>query len=827
MGNSWEARLLSSVRQGLEQAFPPVMAQLLRELVKPAPDFTDIAQVIGMDPIMSAAVLNLVNSPFYGLTQRVTSLERAAVVLGTKEILKIALSVSYLRQDTTDKGDENSFATWRTIVWAAIAAELIAERICPDQADLAYLCTLLKDLSLLLLTRTEPDALAPLNPEQLICLQPGQLNAEAEAWGRTHPELTLLALEQWDIPDLGCGCIAHHHAMAELENHPALTQAVILATHWSELTGGCDRDPLLYMQFDHTLRGRLGIGPEEVEELRQTCVQKFRSLLAILNLDEAAPNQRLYEHSVQTMQQYHFQCLDIPSTSGGLAAVARAVARHLGWNFELSGWELSLRSPLNGTWALFRSTGGPVEEKGSAEVDTDLPWRLKKLRLLLLASGDKWGELRLPSGLSDQQASQVAMYVRFLSRAFEEYSLRQAVMESKARTLDLLPVGVARLDGEGRIQELNASLFRMLGAPAAPKGRDAMQCLHVDAGSGTDAEWRLFLADTEKPAFNKIACLTPGPEEPGQCLFVSAHKESAPGDDSILFLAEDLSDVTELEMQAFRHSEFLERLVDSMRDLVLTVDAKGNITFVSPSHRDRLQDANLFEVSRPTKDAARSWGPDMLGSTDAPLEISILGPDGSHKPMECIISPLHGRRSEPPAFLVVGRDLSVVRRLEEKVRRQAVYDGLTNLLNHHQFHMLLERETRRALRTTRPVGLIFFDLDKFKEVNDTQGHQMGDAVLRKVAAALREQVRQGTDFPCRYGGDEFAVIATEVDPGGLGSLASRIKAAVDSSLLGKVRLSMGVAMLKQGESPESLLKRADNACYQAKTGGGDDIVHSF
>lgn len=816
-----EAKLFSSIREGLEQAFPPVMAQLLKELVKPAPDFADIAQVIGMDPMMSAAVLNLVNSPFYGLSQHVRSLERAAVVLGTKEILKIALSVSYLRQDPDRDQSSASFANWRLIVWAAIAAELIAERICPDQTDLAYLCTLLKDLSLLLLARVSPEMLVDSGNGPLVCLAPGQMETESRNWGRTHPALTLLALEEWGIPELGCGCIAHHHDMEGLEDHPALTQAVILATHWSELTGGCDRDPLLFMQFDLILRKRLDLTPEDFEELRLTCVQKFRSMLAILDLDEAEPDQRLYEHSVQTMQRFHFQTADILSASGGVVSVARCVARHLAWNFEVGDWQLALRSPISESWALFASGDDvPSEALATAETDAELPWKFKKYRLMLLASGEKWGELRLAPGLPEQDVHQVALYVRFLSRAYEQYCMRQAVLESKARTLDQLPVGVARLDGAGRILELNTALFQLLNAPESPRGRDVLDCMAALGDLGAEDEWRGFLADRCKLGFTKIAC-APAAGRVHRCLFISAHKAPAPG--GILFMAEDLSEVSALELQAFEHSEFLESLVGSMQELVLTVAPDGTVTYAPPGQRERLLGENLFRLTRPTKSSAASWAPGRLQATETPLEVAFMQPDGSYAPMECVITPLRGRR-ESASFLLVGRDLGKVRRLEEKIKRQAVYDGLTNLFNHHQFHALLEREVRRAQRTGHPMGLIFIDLDEFKQVNDTEGHQAGDAVLRKVAAALREQVRQGTDFPCRYGGDEFALIAAETGPAGLESLASRVKAAADASLLGRIRMSIGLAMLKQGEGAQSLLKRADNACYEAKRGGGDTIA---
>ncbi|MBU1003854.1 MAG: HDOD domain-containing protein [Proteobacteria bacterium] len=823
--------ILRSVKKGLEQAFPPVMAQLLRELVKPNPDFADIAKVIGMDPVMTAAVLNLVNSPFYGLTQKVTTLQRAAVVLGTKEILKIALSVSFVK-DNTDKDlhPEEAFSNWRLVVWSAIAAGLIAESLCPELSDQAYLNTLLKDLSLLLMSRAAPEAIPELlKRDALICLKPEQLETERNAWGISHPELTVRALEEWNIPDLGSECILHHHDVERLDSYQPMAQAVILATQWSELVNGCDRDPVLLVQFEILMKRKLGLSSDEIEELRLTCLQRFRSMLAILDLEEADPVQRLYEHSVQAMQNLYFQSMEINTVSGGLKSVVGIIARHLRWNFEVDKWELSLRSPLDDSWTLLTTdTETGIVEQARAELDIDLPWKLSKNRFLLIASGEKWGELRIPGAALPQDIHQdLGLYIRFLSRAYEQYSMRQAVMESKAHTLDALPVGVARLDMRGHILECNQAFSQFLGSPENPKGRDILDCMALLDIAGADTEWRLFLGNDSKAVYSKILCVpSAGDLDTHRCMYFSAHKQGGAGEQSILFLAEDISEVSELEVQAFKHGEFMEQLVESMQDMVMTVDSSGRITFASPRLSHLLLGRNLFSIAKPMGTFSDSWSPALLPSAKAPVETILQLRDGSFKSLELMISLLRGNRPEAPTYLVVGRDLTAVRRLEDKLKRQAIYDGLTDLYNHYQFHALLERESRRSQRTGRPMGLVFFDLDRFKDINDSLGHQAGDQILKDVAEAIRDKGRQGTDFPCRYGGDEFAVIATDVGDGGLQSLALRIKKGIDDGLKGRVQVSMGLALLQEGESPEILLKRADRAAYSAKSRGGDQIVEA-
>jgi diguanylate cyclase (GGDEF)-like protein len=192
--------------------------------------------------------------------------------------------------------------------------------------------------------------------------------------------------------------------------------------------------------------------------------------------------------------------------------------------------------------------------------------------------------------------------------------------------------------------------------------------------------------------------------------------------------------------------------------------------------------------------------------------------------LELVFSPLSGDLSDGKSHLVVGRDMTAIRRLEEKLKKQAMYDGLTGLLNHTQFQSVLDREVQRSRRTGRALGLIFLDLDDFKKINDTEGHQAGDRVLKKVGEVLLQNVRRGMDFPSRYGGDEFAVVYTEITPRQIAMLAQRLEDAVRRAFDGKLGLSAGVALLKEGEDSTSLVKRADEAAYTSKSKGGRTIT---
>jgi len=167
----------------------------------------------------------------------------------------------------------------------------------------------------------------------------------------------------------------------------------------------------------------------------------------------------------------------------------------------------------------------------------------------------------------------------------------------------------------------------------------------------------------------------------------------------------------------------------------------------------------------------------------------------------------------------------IERRYHEEIYRMAIIDGLTNIHNKRYFMDFLEREHQRAVRHSRPLSLLIFDVDNFKKANDDHGHINGDRVLGELAARCRGFVRKDECF-ARYGGEEFGMILPETESAGAMALAEKVRAAMAASPFALedggslvVTVSIGVAELRGGDTVFGLIGRADRALYQAKGAG--------
>lgn len=180
--------------------------------------------------------------------------------------------------------------------------------------------------------------------------------------------------------------------------------------------------------------------------------------------------------------------------------------------------------------------------------------------------------------------------------------------------------------------------------------------------------------------------------------------------------------------------------------------------------------------------------------------------------------------------MAFGALLIAHRRIVLMAEDAANHDFLTGAWTRRAFFQIGEHELLRAARTRRPVSVLLVDLDNFKLVNDTYGHDVGDRVLTSFVTDVKQELRS-MDSLCRLGGDEFAVLMPETDLPGARALANRLQTKVHLSReqMAGVTLSIGVATLRENDSLKMLIKRADVALYAAKESGRNRVFaeHDF
>jgi diguanylate cyclase (GGDEF)-like protein/PAS domain S-box-containing protein len=292
-------------------------------------------------------------------------------------------------------------------------------------------------------------------------------------------------------------------------------------------------------------------------------------------------------------------------------------------------------------------------------------------------------------------------------------------------------------------------------------------------------------------------------------------------------------------------------LIETMQDGVLVLDWQNRVVDINPA-------MEKFLVGEPStflgKHAASILGywiekaePLLIGIES---QTEVRAPNDPSRVLDLRATPLHDRDGRLNGRLLVFRDITERKDVERKLRaansrmqsqlieigtlqsrlrEQAIRDPLTNLFNRRYLEETLDRELARAARESYPVCIIMIDIDHFKQVNDTHGHEAGDLVLKAMADVMAGQSRRG-DFACRFGGEEFIVVMPNISTDVARERAETLRQALNSLRVPynhtqiTATISMGIASHPaNGGTREAILRAADRAMYAAKAAGRDHI----
>jgi len=322
-------------------------------------------------------------------------------------------------------------------------------------------------------------------------------------------------------------------------------------------------------------------------------------------------------------------------------------------------------------------------------------------------------------------------------------------------------------------------------------------------------------------------CLQAGAVE---CMFKNEAEE--------LFLARlaAMRRFIEVQNSIEQQRERLQAILESVGEGVYGVDNDGKLTFVNHAtlkvlgadNDDGLIGESAYNALHYVDDD--SCADDQLRDAygkDAKLrcwETRFAHHTGKPVPVECTVHPLK-LNGKQDGSVIAFRDISNQKMLEEKLRWQATHDHLTDLYNRRYFETRLEQEIKDAQRTGIRSALIYIDLDRFKYVNDTAGHDTGDRILLEISRVLSKVLRR-SDVMARIGGDEFAILLKNVDATLACKLANEYRAALNNINVNggqqtyHVHASFGVAMMDdENMTAGDLMANADIACHIAKRMG--------
>jgi diguanylate cyclase (GGDEF)-like protein/PAS domain S-box-containing protein len=409
--------------------------------------------------------------------------------------------------------------------------------------------------------------------------------------------------------------------------------------------------------------------------------------------------------------------------------------------------------------------------------------------------------------------------------------------------LDASPDAVVVVDRSGTIVALNARLEQLFGYPAGVlSGRQIETLLPVRYRHGHAA---VRAAYSESPTVRPMSArgdLT-GLRADGTEFPVEIALTPVPGSPEGLVMGVVHEAATRRRLSAaLAESARTAGALDAIADAIVTTGADGRVEFLNRSaealtgwERETARGRSLLEVLpvRHEGDAepldrmvARCLASGLQGTA---CEATLPAATGEPRMLDISITPIHQEAGRVAGAAVVVRDVTHARLIARQLSHQATHDALTGLVNRREFERRLGRALTSAAEEHAEHALCFLDLDGFKQVNDTCGHQAGDELLKQLSEVMREGMRS-RDTLGRLGGDEFGLLLEHCRLTTARRIAEEIRVAIERyrfAVDGRsytVGVSIGIVPIRSGGAlPGELLRAADTACYEAKRRGGNRV----
>jgi len=434
---------------------------------------------------------------------------------------------------------------------------------------------------------------------------------------------------------------------------------------------------------------------------------------------------------------------------------------------------------------------------------------------------DSIGESRL----DDPAVRGIVLNIRDVTdRAAAEEELR-AVQERFRSLVQHASDVITVVDADAKISYASPSISEVLGyEPMEVIGKSALELIHPDDRNRV-VEASAQAIDDSVPASVEYRTLT----KTGEIRVFEAITTDLTNEPSVAGFVTNARDVTErraAERQAARLIEVLER----SNEVVVLSEPSGRLVYSNPRAKEFLGLGDEHDVGELSSFESRQ----RLRDEIMPLvrthglwtgELTLRTSDGNDVP---VIATLQAHREDSEIVLIstLAHDITDLKRAQHRLEYEATHDALTGLPNRAMFLEVGEQALGRAQRHDSTTAVLFLDLDGFKEVNDSLGHDAGDRVLIEIARNLRVSVRTG-DLVARLGGDEFCVLCENVESRDeMLELGQRIcnTISLPMSVHGrdvKIGASIGVSFDRGGvDKIGNLLRQADVALYRAKRAGG-------